>query len=416
MQNLRQKAYNLLRWSERYTQTDMIYLAKGGFWLTFGQTITVVASFAVSVAFANLFPAYTYGSYQFILSVIGILSVFSLSGLNTSAIRAVAKKFEGVILPMFKTKLHWSTYGSIAAAAVGFYYIYNGNNSFGISFLLAAAFLPFFYSLGISSSLLKGKRLFYEDAKYGTISQISVSAAIISVLFLTDNLVVVIATYFIGWCLARIIVFRKTLERFKENDEVDDLSEKYGKHLSVMGVINTVADNLDKILIFQMLGPIQVAIYSFAIAPVMQLKGVMKNIHVLALPKLSQRPDLEIRKSVLKRSMLMLALSIPVATIYALAAPYLFNIFFPAYQESILVSQFFSTSIIFAAMGLIPATTLEARMEVRKKYTLTVFSKVSKIVLMIGFTMLYGLYGLIAGLLINHFIVAVFAIYLARKE
>ena len=65
---IKEKIYKLLRKSEKWTHTDMIYLAKGGFWLTLGQIISSVSSFALAVAFANFLPKEVYGNYKYIIS------------------------------------------------------------------------------------------------------------------------------------------------------------------------------------------------------------------------------------------------------------------------------------------------------------------------------------------------------------
>ena len=61
---LKQRIYKGLKWSQKYTQTDMVYLAKGGFWLGMGQIITGLASFLLTLAFANLVPKETFGTYK----------------------------------------------------------------------------------------------------------------------------------------------------------------------------------------------------------------------------------------------------------------------------------------------------------------------------------------------------------------
>ena len=42
---IKNKTYKLLRKSEKYTKTDMVYLTKGGFWLTLGQIISSTSAF-----------------------------------------------------------------------------------------------------------------------------------------------------------------------------------------------------------------------------------------------------------------------------------------------------------------------------------------------------------------------------------
>jgi len=60
--------YKILRYSERYTQTDMVYFASGGFWLLLGQFISTISAFLLLIAFANFLPKEVFGTYQYILA------------------------------------------------------------------------------------------------------------------------------------------------------------------------------------------------------------------------------------------------------------------------------------------------------------------------------------------------------------
>src|SRR3989338_6310130 len=84
MQNMRNKAYQLLRRSEDFFKTDMVYLAKGGFWFTLAQTVVSLSSFFLAVAFAQFVTKEAYGQYKYILSIVGLLGAFTLSGLPSA--------------------------------------------------------------------------------------------------------------------------------------------------------------------------------------------------------------------------------------------------------------------------------------------------------------------------------------------
>ena len=99
---IKNRIYRLLRRSERHTKTDMVYLASGGFWLTVGQIISSAATFGLAIAFANLLPKETYGTYKFVLSIAGILTIFTLPGMVTSLTQAVARNFEGSVILALK--------------------------------------------------------------------------------------------------------------------------------------------------------------------------------------------------------------------------------------------------------------------------------------------------------------------------
>lgn len=82
MERLKHHTHRALRHSEKYFKTDMVYLAKGGFWLTTGQGVASLASLVLAIAFANLLPKEAYGNYKYILAVVGVLTLFGLTGIG----------------------------------------------------------------------------------------------------------------------------------------------------------------------------------------------------------------------------------------------------------------------------------------------------------------------------------------------
>jgi len=57
-----------------------------------GKVELFLISFAAMVAFGNWLPKEAYGTYQFVLTGLGLLGIFSLPGINTALIKSTAQK------------------------------------------------------------------------------------------------------------------------------------------------------------------------------------------------------------------------------------------------------------------------------------------------------------------------------------
>ena len=112
------KLYKLLRWSEKWTHTDMVYIAKGGFWLTLAQIVSTFSGFLLVMAFANLLDPETYGIYKFVLSMASLFAIPTLSGMGTALVRSVAQGNEGSIIPALKIKIKWGLIGGVASIGI----------------------------------------------------------------------------------------------------------------------------------------------------------------------------------------------------------------------------------------------------------------------------------------------------------
>ncbi len=355
---LRTKTYNILRKSEKYLKTDMVYLAKGGLWLTLGQVISSIATFLLAIAFANLLPKETYGTYKYILSVAGILTIATLRGMDMATNQAAARSHEGTLIPIIKTKIYWGLLGAISSSGISLYYFINENITLAISFLVIAAFLPFMDSFNLYNSFLRGKKLFRASVIYGIIIHILATITLIITLFATNNLFIIIFAYFFSWTLLRAIFFFLTLKKFPPNQSIDPNTIPYGKHLSFINATAALVGSLDFILVFHYLGAVALAVYSFALAPVLQFRGLFDKLPILAIPKLANRPSSEISLMLRKRFVMLFIAGMVLSLIYIAIAPLVFKILFPKYLESVLFSQIFSMSIaITLAQSILGAAT-----------------------------------------------------------
>ena len=174
----------------------------------------------------------------------------------------------------------------------------------------------------------------------------------------------------------------------------------YGLHLSVIDVLNTVATYLDNILVFTLLGPASLAVYNFAMAPAEQIKGLFKNAQSLAMPKFSNKTMEEVQKSLNRKIILFLILSIFIILIYIVSAKILFGIFLPQYMESVKYSQIYALSLLMAPIYIILAA-LKATSQTKKLYEFSIVNAIFEIILISVLIPLWGLWGAVLSQVIS---------------
>ena len=67
---MKNKMVKILRWSEKYINTNMVYAVHGAFWLLLWKGIGMITSIVLLAGFAKWTPKEVYGGYNYILSMI----------------------------------------------------------------------------------------------------------------------------------------------------------------------------------------------------------------------------------------------------------------------------------------------------------------------------------------------------------
>lgn len=379
MDRIKQKAYNLLRKSEKYFKTDMVYLAKGGSWLTFGQITTSIASFVLSIAFANLVPQTVYGVYRYVTSLTATLTAFSLTGVGTAVTQSVARGFENVIRSAFWMNVRWSAL-LIGISLIGsIYYFLQGNTTLSISLLFIGSFSPFLNSAHLATYYANGKKDFTRLSIYNIVKGVVPALALIATLFVTQNILVILFIYFFANTAVALLTYRDAIRFYKPNTTDDPDILDYSKKLSLLGMLSTLTAQADKILIFTSIGAAELAIYSIAMAFPEQIKSALRNLNFLMIPKFAERaPEqiFELRGKIIKLSLLLVAIT----TLYLVSAPLLYKLFFPAYAaDAVRLSQLFSLSIL-ATVAMVPNSIMIARKRNKDLFVINTASSIIQLV------------------------------------
>jgi len=338
--------------SERFLKTDVQYILSGSFWLSVSNATNIGMGLLLAIAFANLLSPQTYGNYQFILSLVGIISAFTLTGMETSVKQAAARGVKNVLYDGFFTRLKWS-WGVFVLTGLGsLYYFINDNNTLAISLLLAGSLTPFLESAKLYNSYLHGTKQFKRGAILGILRKFIPAVLMLVTVWLTDDPVLLVLVFFSSNTIVMLSLFFTSLPK-REVKTVEDREEmksmvNYSKHLSLMNFLGTVAGNLDKILIFHFLGAAPLAAYAFALMPVSKMKVISNILKSLLLPKLSVI-ELPVLKKTLPRKIILSTIAIiAVVAVYIAIAPFIFKTFFPQYQDAAVFSQFLSLVMLLS--------------------------------------------------------------------
>lgn len=401
LKNIKEYSIKTLRSMEKYTKTDMLYVAKGGFWLGIGQFVASGSAFIMSVAFANLISPESYGLYKFVLSINSLLVITTLSGMDSAVTQAVSRGYEGTMNLGFKEKMKWGVLGSIISFGITIYYFTQGNYILTLCFGVISIFIPFTESSDIYNSLLWGKKLFNIQAKYNIINTLIVLTATTTTLLLTKNIYVILAVYLLAMTIPNFFFISKVKNFYQENNDIDKESLQYGKHLSLIGIISLVTSQIDKILIFHYIGATNLAIYSIAVAPTDQVKGLLKNLNSLAMPRFSQRSSEEIKKNIWHKVGLLTIFISLVVICYIFLLPFIFKIFFPKYLSSIVYSQILSLSLIPVVIAGFLYTVLESKKDENSIYKYNLYGNLFSLIILFPLIYFFGIRGAIASRIIS---------------
>lgn len=393
MDTIKARAHTLIRKTEKYTKTDMVYLLKGSFWMNSSQIITAFIALGLSIVFANLLSPESYGTYKYILSLGGTLSAITLSGLGTVVVRAVAQGYEGEFKRAVALNFKWESVIFLAGIAGAAYYYLHGNQTLALGFLIVGIFSPPMDSAELYAAFLGGRKDFKGLSIFSIARYAIASAWLFLTILITTNPVLLALSYFFIHTMIVSFIYKRVVKTRKPNDLTHGETMRLVKHVSFMNNLSSLAAQVDNIFMFHFLGPAALAVYNFAQAIPERLTAFVKNVGALATPKFAQQDKDRVKYAIARKSIQVMLFGLVMSLIYIAIAPYFFQLFFRKYLDSVPYSQVYSLILLMPAV--IPLSFLDSQVAIKEKYHLNIWSSVVKIAALYIGIAYFGIWGAI---------------------
>ena len=386
---------------------------KNIFYLLSANISSVIFGLLLSISLTRFLSKEVYGLYSYIMSILGILTIFTLPGMNTAIVQAVAKGYDGVFIKGTKERLKWSTISSSILFIMGIYYYVNKSQIIAKCLLFSSFIFPFYQATDTFQALLVGKKKFDMLAKYQSIIQVIPTIVIIIIIYYLRDLLIVIATYLVLISILKIIFFFKSKKLIK-NINIDLTSFSFGRHLTFLGIISIVSHYIDRLIIGTFFSLKELATYTIALIFSEQIMIIGSITNTLIFPKLSEMNEHEAYLKLRKFLPYYLILFTIICCILILLCPYLIILFYShKYSDSIVYAQVLLISTIAAQPALILTRALfPSQKKVRELYKVRISRHICELSALAIFSAFLGVWGIILSKFISRLFTTILSIYL----
>jgi O-antigen/teichoic acid export membrane protein len=385
-----------LRWTERFTKTDMVYLASSGFWINLSTVVVSGISFILSIGFANLVSKETFGIYQFVVSIGTILSAFTLTGMNAFITKIVAQGKENVLLSSIKPQLFFNIFAGLFGVGISTYYIFKGNNIYALMVFIISLTVPLITTYNSYTAFLNGKRDFKKLFIVNTCLALFYSAGMVIVILLDALPLSLIVVYAATNTIGTIACFRYTIKNYNLSS-IENIDFRFAKKLSFSNIPSSLLLSVDSIVIYHLLGPSTLALYAIATQLPERAISFLRSITTAAIPKFSTYPPKQMREIIFGKTSKMLGIALIGAMVYTLVAQTVFTYVFPKYISVVTTSYLAAIASAFAVTGSFVLSALIATHEGKKVFIVNVVYPIISIICIVIGAIVAGINGAIIG-------------------
>lgn len=342
----------IVNWLGTSLGIDADYFVKGGIYGLIQQGVGLICGLVIIYAFGHFAPPAVFGEYNLLLSIISLLAIVSLPGMNTAVLQSVGQGYDRSLVGAVRVRLKWSFVGVPILLGLAYYYQQRGSDVMPALIVLTAVFFPLVYPFSTTQSFLVAKKRFDWQAIFASISSVITAALMGGAIIFRRSLFLAMVGYFIGTILPGIISFVAAQKLINKRAKNDPGLLAYGYFLTGLQALPLATAYVSNILLAMWLGVGQLAIFSVA----SKFPGIVqKNFDVFYKPVTAKLAGQTIKQHYRALARHVTKFVVLGATMFAvtwLLLPTLIKIFFgQEYGGVINYARWYAVSLLFLPIG-----------------------------------------------------------------
>jgi O-antigen/teichoic acid export membrane protein len=356
-------------------------------------------------------------AYGFIQTIVAVCAIFGLQELQNTISQSVSRGFRGTFIKSVPVAFLSSVVGSFVLSAFSYWYFLTNSSQMGWGFLIAAVIFPFF------QGLRQWRGLYLGEKKFTTFAKAEASNAIIKALLIVASLYLfpheIIFPILIFFSIPAFQNIFQTYINVRKKDvtcSYEEGSIAYGFRANFYSAAGTLANHIDKIILFAFLPPAALALYMAAEKFSDLMQGAVQDMAAILSPKFA---TMGAYSSALDKKLKFLAMAMGGAILVfaLLILPHLLPLVFgQAYHDSVLYSQILVCGAAVRNIATLRFRFIRSKIDEKSYRQVTVYSAVAHILASIILVPLFGLYGAVASVFLHRLILSVIVDYIIRTR
>lgn len=395
----------LITKSEKILKLDIKYFSKNSFYILLKQGITGFFGFLLSFTLARTLTRFTFGEYNLFLSILGVLSIFSLPGMLDAILNSVVKGFDHSYIEGTRLSFKASFLSFPLIFLIALFYFLNNQPTVSLLLLTSVIFFPFYNGLNSFEYFLTAKEKFFEVMLSTALLSFAVNLVTLLVALFTGKIFLIVFAFLLVNAVVKLSIFSYTRRLVKKGSNVDPEMKRFGLFLTLLSGFSQIVNNFDRIILGYFSGLSSLALFSIANILPSFIEKTFYSLQGIMTPKIIKEGKRGNRETIKRHLIKIIFLSIFVFLVIYFAAPFFIKIFFGAkYEEAIKFSQLLSVQLVFSLANSMLGNIITFQQRSKSMIFFTFYPALPRMILYLILIPKFGILGLILSLLVSKFL------------
>ena len=336
-----------------------------------------------------------YGEYQFVLTIIGLLTIFTLTEFKNTVMQSVARGYTGSYRKILIYPFLGSLAGSLILLLLAFWQGFHiGHKDLMACFFIASAAFPFMHGLTLWKAFRIGEKNFAGLAKMEIATGILTTAAIVSITQFYGGQYIGVILAFMGFpALANLFMLYRLRGLLRDETPAEEGIIEHGGKSSLYSAVSVASNYADKLLLFFFLSPTALAL--FAVGD--RLSGLLKtsaaDISSALAPKFAETRSYTRKLDRIMKIFCILFGCLMVAFAFTLLPWAIRLLYGPAFAEAIPYAQALVCSAAIGNLATLQFRYIRSKLDTENFRKITVYTSLFRVLISAILIPLMGLTG-----------------------